>query len=210
MEPPAGRHKLIRQENRLSGLVHTWFGSELQTLQLSLNLNLRCERFLRPEEIWVWIQLNHRSVVSLTRLSSYETRPRKKDEIIRESYNRSVHDEAAVQKSSPCLLALYNHAVNKVLVHTCGARPLPTPPLTRYSHVESMVCGGGGRRLQRTTGVKEVEYEIVGNQKNGRKVQQNDSQFSVTECGSCIGEQRAAESGHQLRTYDSSTQHDDN
>ncbi|CAB1418778.1 unnamed protein product [Pleuronectes platessa] len=41
------------------GLVHTWLGSELQTLQFSVNLNIRCERFLRPEEeFWVWIELN--------------------------------------------------------------------------------------------------------------------------------------------------------
>ena len=36
------------------------FGSELQTLQFSLNLNIRCERFLRAEEeFWVWINLKH-------------------------------------------------------------------------------------------------------------------------------------------------------
>ncbi|CAB1440465.1 unnamed protein product [Pleuronectes platessa] len=40
------------------GLVHTWLGSELQTLQFSLKLNIRCERFLRPEEeFWVWSKL---------------------------------------------------------------------------------------------------------------------------------------------------------
>ncbi|CAB1436944.1 unnamed protein product, partial [Pleuronectes platessa] len=34
-------------------------GSELQTLQFSLKLNIRCERFLRAEEeFWVWIKLN--------------------------------------------------------------------------------------------------------------------------------------------------------
>ena len=58
-----------------SGLVHTWLGSELQTRRFSLNLNIRCERFLRAGEV---LGLDHTEpgeggVVALCRSSTLLT-----------------------------------------------------------------------------------------------------------------------------------------